>query len=182
MNDWRAEDSPLLFHHSGWFLQFFFLLSFIFGVVLFGAPLEAAPTEEGLFVRPAVAFGLTGGASTDTFLVGTGIDLIIGLFDFAGMGAGEAGESLSVFAVGSLSRDGRLAGGTEVGRRSGVATGTVFKGAATVLGFAGTGYIFCLTGLAAGFSCCFLGSEINGVFAFGGGFVGILLVFFMFDQ
>ena len=149
---------------------------------MFRAPLEAAPAGEGLFVRPAVAFGLTGGASTDTFLVGTGIDLIIGLFDFAGMGAGVAGESLSVFAVGPLSRDGRLAGGTEVGRRSGVATGTVFKGAATVLGFAGTGYIFCLTGLAAGFSCCFLGSEINGVFAFGGGFVGILLVFFMFDQ
>ena len=149
---------------------------------MFRAPLEAAPAGEGLFVRPAVAFGLTGGASTDTFLVGTGIDLIIGLFDFAGMGAGVAGESLSVFAVGSLSRDGRLAGGTEVGWRSGVATGTVFKGAATVLGFAGTGYIFCLTGLAAGFSCCFLGSEINGVFAFGGGFVGILLVFFMFDQ
>ena len=175
MNDWRAEDSPLLFHHSGWFLQFFFLLSFIFGVILFGAPLEAAPTEEGLFVRPAVAFGLTGGASTDPFLVGTGIDLIIGLFDFAGMGAGVAGESLSVFAVGPLSRDGRLAGGTEVGRRSGVATGTAFKGAATF--FSVVGDVFCLT---AGFSCCFLGSGINGVFAFGGGFVGELLVFFHF--
>ena len=28
MNDWRAEDSPLLFHHSGWFLQFFFFTQF----------------------------------------------------------------------------------------------------------------------------------------------------------
>jgi hypothetical protein len=155
-----------------------FLFSFIFGVVLFRAPLEAAPAGEGLFVRPAVAFGLTGGASR--FLVGTRIDLITDLFDFAGMGAGVAGESLSVFAVGPLSRDGRVAGGTEVGTCfTGVATGTAFKGAATF--FSLVGDVFCLTGLATGFSSFFLGSGINGAFAFGGGFVGVLLVFFIFD-
>jgi hypothetical protein len=153
---------------------------------LFGAPLDAAPAGEGLFVRPAVAedefvaFGLT------VDVVGTGIDLITGLFDFAGMGAGMAGESLSVFSVGPRVgpsfRDGRVAGGTEVGPRlTGVATGTAFKGAATVMGLVNTWDFFCLTGLAVGFSSFFLGSGINGAFAFGGGFVGVLLVFFIFD-
>jgi hypothetical protein len=151
---------------------------------LFRAPLEAAPAGEGLFVRPAVAedkfvaFGLT------VDVVGTGIDLITGLFDLAGMGAGMAGESLSVFSVGPRVgpsfRDGRVADGTEVGPPlTGVATGTAFKGAATF--FSLVGDVFCLTALAVGFSSFFLGSGINGVFAFGGGFVVVLLVFFIFD-